>query len=132
MTTPFMGTFTRQTPLPDEAIKAAERIFSSGDLHRYQGPSSLMGDVALLEQEFADWQGIDYSLAVASGGQALQLALSAIGVEHGAPVLTNAFTLAPVPGAIRAVGGEPVLVDITEDLIIDLDHLTAMAERSAA
>ncbi len=86
----------------------------------------------LLEQEFADWQGAHYCLAVASGGQALQLALRALGVKHGDPVLTNAFTLAPVPGAIRAVGGDPVLVEVTENLVIDLDHLDAMAQRSAA
>jgi hypothetical protein len=35
-------------------------------------------------------------------------------------VLSNAFTLAPVPGAIAAVGARPVLVEVTEDLTIDL------------
>jgi dTDP-4-amino-4,6-dideoxygalactose transaminase len=38
-------------------------------------------------------------------------------------VLSNAFTLAPVPGAIAAVGAVPVFVGVTEGLVIDLDDL---------
>ena len=64
-------------------------------------------------------------------GQAMQIALRAAGVRAGDKVLTNAFTLAPVPGAIAAVGGEPVLVEITEDLVIDLDDLAAKASARA-
>ena len=40
----------------------------------------------------------------------MQVALRAYGVRPGEPVLTNGYTLAPVPGAIAAVGGVPVLV----------------------
>ena len=46
-------------------------------------------------------------------------------------VLTNGFTLAPVPGAIHAVGARPVLVEIDEDLRLDLDDLAAKAARIA-
>ena len=46
-----------------------------------------------------------------------------MGVRPGDRVLSNAFTLAPVPGAIAAVGGVPVFVEVTEDLVLDLDHL---------
>ena len=48
------------------------------------------------------------------------------------PVLTNGFTLSPVPGAIEAAGGRPVLIEITDDLVIDLDDLEAKIARSAA
>ena len=37
--------------------------------------------------------------------------------------MTNAFTLAPVPGAIASVGAKPVFVGVTEGLVIDLDDL---------
>ena len=37
------------------------------------------------------------------------------------PYLTNAFTLSPVPGAIAGAGGQPVFVETTADLVIDLD-----------
>ena len=61
--------------------------------------------MALLEQEFAAADRRALCLAVASGGYALGAALRALrGGEPGMPVLTNAFTLAPVPGAIAALG----------------------------
>ncbi len=47
-------------------------------------------------------------------------------------MLSNAFTLAPVPGAIAAVGGVPVIVEVTDALTIDLDDLAAKAATSGA
>jgi dTDP-4-amino-4,6-dideoxygalactose transaminase len=47
-------------------------------------------------------------------------------------VLTNAFTLAPVPGAIALVGAEAVLVETTDQLRPDLADLDAKAEASGA
>ena len=120
----FTGSFTQQAELPEASMIAAQRILNSAALHRYQAVDGALPEAALLEEEFANWQGSSYCLALASGGQAIQLALRASGVKHGDPVLTNAFTLAPVPGAINAVGGQPVLVEITRDLLIDLDDLT--------
>lgn len=108
------------------------RVLGSAALHRYQHGDGAPPETAKLEDEFARWQGSSYCLAVASGGQAIQLALRASGVTSGDPVLTNAFTLAPVPGAIHAVGGHPVLVEITPDLVIDLDDLGAKIGNSGA
>lgn len=76
--------------------------------------------------------GARYCLAVASGGYAMATALRALGVGHGDAVLSNAFTLAPVPGAIASVGARPVFVDVTWDLTIDLDDLSAKAASSGA
>jgi len=50
-----------------------------------------------------------------------------VGVQPGDTVLTNAFTLAPVPGAIAALAARPVFVGVTEALTIDLDDLAAKA-----
>ena len=54
------------------------------------------------------------------------------GSAQGDAVLTNAFTLAPVPGAVAAVGARPVLVEVTEDLVLDLDDLAVKAAASDA
>jgi dTDP-4-amino-4,6-dideoxygalactose transaminase len=53
-------------------------------------------------------------------------------VKPGDKVLMNAFTLAPVPGAIAHAGAEHVLVEITPDLTVDLDDLEKQATASGA
>ena len=121
----FTGSFTQQEPLSEAAIEAALTVMQHGRLHRYNVEPGELGETALLEQEFAAQTGAKYCLAVASGGYALATALRAVGVKHGDKVLTNAFTLAPVPGSIASVGAEPIFVGVTEDLVIDLDDLAA-------
>lgn len=126
----FTGAFTQQEPIPEEGIEAALSVMRSGRLHRYNTVGEEISEVALLEQEFAAVMGVEYALAVASGGYALSTALRAVGVKPGEKVLTNAFTLAPVPGAIASVGAVPVFVGVTEDLVIDLDDLTAKLDQA--
>jgi dTDP-4-amino-4,6-dideoxygalactose transaminase len=128
----FEGSFTQQEPIPEEAIEAAVRVMRSGRLHRYNVAPGEESETAALEREYAAYQGARYCLAVTSGGYALQTALRAWGLRAGEPVLTNAFTLAPVPGAIAGAGGRPVFVETTEDLVIDLDDLAARADATGA
>ena len=128
----FTGSFTQQEPLDEEAIAAAVAVLRSGRLHRYNTAPGEVSEVSLLEREYAAYQGSRYCLACASGGYALSVALRAAGLRSGEPVLTNAFTLAPVPGAIVNAGGAPVLVEVTEDLVIDMDDLRRKAGDSGA
>ncbi|MGV6839427.1 MAG: DegT/DnrJ/EryC1/StrS family aminotransferase [Planktomarina sp.] len=125
----FKGNFTQQEPLSEEAIAAAVDVMRHGRLHRYNEAAGETSQTALLEQEFADMFGAKYALAVASGGYALATALRAVGVKPGQRVLTNAFTLAPVPGAIASVGAVPEFIEVTEDLVIDLEDLDRKATR---
>ena len=121
----FTGSFTQQEPLPEAAIEAAMVVLQHGRLHRYNVATGEIGEAAQLEEEFAALVGARYALAVASGGYAMSTALRAVGIGHGDRVLSNAFTLAPVPGAIASVGAVPVFVGVTEDLKIDLEDLSA-------
>ncbi len=129
---PFEGIFTQQEPIPEEAIESAVRVMQSGRLHRYNTLADEESETSLLEQEYANYLGVNHCLACASGGYAMQLALRSIGLEPGQPVLTNAFTLSPVPGAISAAGGTPVLVECTRQLVIDLDALQTQIDESGA
>ncbi len=126
----FKGSFTQQEPIPEDGIAAAVEVMRHGRLHRYNLADGEPGETALLEQEFAALTGADYALAVASGGYAMATALRAVGVQPGDAVLSNAFTLAPVPGAIASVGARPVFVGVTGDLTIDLDDLEAKADQA--
>jgi dTDP-4-amino-4,6-dideoxygalactose transaminase len=130
MTERFTGNFTQQEPIPEEGIAAALDVLRSGRLHRYNLVGEEAGEVAALEREFAAYTGARYALAVTSGGYAMATALRALGVKPGDKVLTNAFTLAPVPGSIASVGAVPVFVGVTEALTIDLEDLAAKVDQA--
>ncbi|WP_166415915.1 DegT/DnrJ/EryC1/StrS family aminotransferase [Cochlodiniinecator piscidefendens] len=132
MSSAFSGSFTQQEPISEEGIEAAVKILRNGRIHRYNVLEGEDGETALLEQEFAEYMGVKYCLAVASGGYAIATALRAVGVAPGDKVLTNAFTLAPVPGAIASVGGVPTFVGVTEGLVIDLEDLEAKIAQTGA
>ena len=128
----FTKPFTQQEAIPDAGIARAIDILKTGRLHRYNLLPDEVGEVAALEMEYAKWQGVDFCVACTSGGYAIQLALRVCGVKPGDKVLANAYTLAPVPGAIHNVGGVPVLVDINDDYHIDCSDLDAKAAESGA
>ncbi len=132
MTERFTGSFTQQEAIPQAGIEAAMAVLQHGRLHRYNVAEGELGETALLEQEFAALTGAKYAVAVASGGYAMGCAMRAAGVKAGDKVLSNGFTLAPVPGAIASLGAEPVFVEVTDALTIDLNHLqTQIAARQA-
>ncbi len=119
-------------PIPEAGVAAVENVLRSAWLHRYGETMGDASEASLLEAEFAALLGSRYVVAVNSCGSAMFLALLCTGVKPGDPVLMNAFTLAPVPGAVAHAGAEHVLVETTPDLVIDLDDLALKAERSGA
>lgn len=132
MTTHFTKPFTQQEALPAEAISRITEILQTGRLHRYNSVEGEEAETTALEREYAAYQGAQYCLAVTSGGQAMQIALRAAGMKPGDKVLANAYTLAPVPGAIHGAGGVPVLVDIDDNWHTNMDDLEAKAADSGA
>ena len=128
----FTRPFTQQEPINQEAIDAATKVLKSGRLHRYNTIENELSEAALLEEEYAAYQQSKYCLACASGGYAMSVALKAAGLKLGESVLTNTFTLAPVPGSISNAGGSPIFVEITKDLVLDLEDLSKKAEESGA
>ena len=132
VTKAFSRPFTQQEPINQEAIDAATQVLKSGRLHRYNTIEDELSEASLLEEEYAAYQGSKYCLACASGGYAMSVALKAAGLKLGESVLTNTFTLAPVPGSISNAGGNPIFVEITKDLVLDLDDLARKASESKA
>lgn len=128
----FNKPFTQQESIPEAGIERAIEVMRSGRLHRYNVAEGETAEAALLETEFADYMGQQYCLACSSGGYALHIALKSAGIQPGDSVLTNAFTLAPVPGAINNAGGVPVLIEIDENYCADLQHLEQMMQESDA
>ncbi len=128
----FDKPFTQQEAIPDAGIESALEVLRSGRLHRYNTLEGETAEAALLEQEYAAYMGQRYCLACTSGGYALHVALKAAGLERGEAVLSNAFTLAPVPGAIDNAGGKPLLVETDRNYCVDLADLEAKTKSSGA
>ncbi len=100
-----------------EIDSAIHRVLESG--WYIQG-----SEVNSFEAEFARYLGIGQAVGVASGTDALELSLRALGVAQGDAVFTVSHTAVATVAAIRLAGGTPVLVDIDPaSFTIDPGHL---------
>ncbi len=106
-----------------ELAAAFERVVRSGWF--------ILGDeVAAFEKEFAAWVGVEHCLGVASGTDALTLALRALQIGPGDEVVTVSHTAVATVAAIVLAGATPVLVDIDEQSYT-MDPLAAEAAITA-
>jgi dTDP-3-amino-3,4,6-trideoxy-alpha-D-glucose transaminase len=102
-----------------ELSAAIARVLASGRF--------LLGDeTAALEAELAAATGRSHVVAVASGTEALRLALVALGVGSGDEVVVPAMTAVPTAAAVCATGAVPVPVDVDRaTATIDVDAARA-------
>ncbi|MBL8810465.1 MAG: DegT/DnrJ/EryC1/StrS family aminotransferase, partial [Planctomycetaceae bacterium] len=100
-----------------EILQSIERVLDSGMI--ILGP-----ETQAFEAEFARMTGADFAVGVASGTDALILALRACDVQAGDEVITVANTAVPTASAIRAIGAIPVFADVCDDtLLMDPDKV---------
>ena len=87
----------------------------------------LLGEETVrFEEEFARYCGVSYSVALANGTDALELALRACGVDVGSEVITVANAGGYTTTACLQIGAIPVYVDVSPaSLTIDLDAAVA-------
>ena len=94
--------------LADEIAEAMRRVADSG--WYILGP-----EVEAFEREFAAFHGLEHAVGVASGTDAIELALRAAGIGRGDEVISVAHTALATVTAIERAGATPVLVDIDRD-----------------
>jgi dTDP-4-amino-4,6-dideoxygalactose transaminase len=71
-------------------------------------------EVEAFERAFAQYCGVAHGVGVASGTDALELAMRALGVGPGDEVITVSHTAVATAAAVLACGATPVLVDIDQ------------------
>ncbi len=88
-------------------------------------------EVRAFEREFAQFVGVDHGIGVASGTDAVVLALRALGVGEGDRVATVSHTAVATVAAIRVLGAHPVFVDLAPgSYVMQADTLEATLKRA--
>ena len=102
---PFIDLTRQHAELKAELMAAMERVLDSSRF--------ILGEEGTaLECELAALAYVRHAIGVASGTDALRLALTALGVGPGDEVITPAFSFVASSSMIAVLGARPVFVDI--------------------
>lgn len=105
MDIPFIDLAAQHQEIEMEVQSAISQVLKRGNF--------ILGDeVSSFEQEFSSYCDAAFGIGVATGTDALHLALLACEIGAGHEVITSAHTAAGTITAIELTGARPVLVDI--------------------
>jgi len=104
----FIDLKTQYAALKDSIAQRMQAVLDHGQY--IMGP-----EVKELEQQLAAHVGARHCITVASGTEALLIALMALELKPGDEVITTPFTFAATAEMIVLLGGTPVFVDIEPD-----------------
>lgn len=116
---PFVDLAAQQAEVDAEVQEGLRRVFAT---------TAFVGGpwVSRFEEAYAAFAGVAHCVGVASGTDALELALRAVGVGRGEEVILPANTFVATAEAVSRLGAVPVLVDVDpEHLLIDPDAVAA-------
>jgi dTDP-4-amino-4,6-dideoxygalactose transaminase len=116
---PFLDLAPIHAPLKEAILADIAALIDTGAFTN--GPA-----VSAFEQQFAGYCGVAHCVGLASGLDALRLALLALGVEPGDEVIVPADTFIATFEAVSQAGAVPVPVDVLEgDYNIDPEAVAA-------
>lgn len=129
------GTPVRTTPFPswpvfdEREVEALKEVVHSGVWGAMDGSK-----VKQFEKEFAAYQQAKHGTCIVNGTAALEVAMSALGVQPGDEIITTSYTFIATPNAALSLGAFPVFVDIDPDTYsIDATRIEeAITERTKA
>lgn len=115
---PLMDLVAQYRSIRNEIDEAIHQVLEAGQF--ILGPN-----VAALESEISAYLGVKRGVGVASGTDALVLALRALEIGPGDEVIVPSYTFFATAGAVLLVGAIPVCVDIEPDhYSIDVGKIT--------
>ncbi|MEX8514083.1 MAG: DegT/DnrJ/EryC1/StrS family aminotransferase [Leptothrix ochracea] len=104
----FIDLKSQYAALKSEIDAGIQRVLDHGQY--IMGP-----EVKALETALASFVGVRHCITVASGTEALLIALMALDLKPGDEVITTPFTFAATAEVIVLLGAKPVFVDIEPD-----------------
>ncbi len=104
---PFLDLTATNRGTKDVVLEQIAALIDSGDFSNGR-------EVGDFEDAFARYCGARFAIGVASGLDALRLALLAAGIADGDEVLAPANTFVATLEAVTQAGGRPILVDMAE------------------
>src|SRR5919198_5338281 len=115
----FTDLKTQYRAIKDEVDARIRRVLEHGQY--ILGP-----EVRELEEKLAAYTGSKHCISVASGTEALLIALMALDIKPGDEVITTPFTFVATAEMIVLLGAKPVFVDVEEDTAnIDASRIAA-------
>lgn len=115
--------YGRQNITSDD-IKAVVEVLQSDLLT--QGPK-----ISEFEEDFANYIGAKYALAVSNGTAALHLSALALNIKPGDKVITTPITFVATANCVRFCGGEVVFSDIDPNsYLLDIEKVKALLATS--
>jgi len=124
---PFVDLKRIHEPIVKDLMRVTQEIIKSSQF--------VMGEsLKKFEERFSSYVGSRYGVGVASGADALFLALKAIGIKQGDEVITVNNTFNATVDAILRAGAIPRIVDVKKnDLLMNVDLIEkAITEKTKA
>lgn len=110
--------------ITNEDIQAVVEVLKSDWLT--QGP-----DIKKFEDNFADYIGAKYAVAVSNGTAALHLSVLALSIEPGDKVITTPITFVASANCVKYCGGEVVFADIDPSTyLLDINKVRELLEKA--
>lgn len=120
MSIPLVDLKAQYASIEEDVVRAVRQVMERGDF--------ILGEaVKTFEKRFGEYIGVPHCFGLASGTDALHLALRALDIGPGDEVLLPANTFIATILAVSQVGATPVLVDV-DDETFNLDVKQAEAK----